>query len=329
MVIFLILLICYGYFLPRWAEWNQNSRMDLTLALVEQRTFAIDDYYENTGDYAVHGDHVYTDKAPGTSLLGVPAYAVFRFLARIPAMDQLLERLSATSAFQTTLREGGTGLLKEKVYFAAALYSATFFTVSLPSAALGVMLYLFLGWLGLPGVLRGGLVLVYGLGTIAFPYSTVFYGHQLATVLLFATFYLLHRLRHGQLGINALWLAGVLVGLTVLTELPALVATGFLVLYAAWFLPRKQDLLRLLLGGLPFALLLGFYNNACFGSPLASSYRYLGRFPEISSTGFLGFSAPKWEAFWGITFSPYRGLFPLSPFLLLAVPGFWYLSRDK
>jgi len=43
----------------------------------------------------------------------------------------------------------------------------------------------------------------------------------------------------------------------------------------------------------------------------------------------LGFSAPSGEALWGITFSPYRGLFFLSPFLLLAVPGFWHFFRDK
>ena len=57
-LLFLGFLFCYAYFFPRWAEWNQNSRMDLTLAIVEQGRFAIDDYYENTGDYAVYGDHV-------------------------------------------------------------------------------------------------------------------------------------------------------------------------------------------------------------------------------------------------------------------------------
>ncbi|HHS96963.1 MAG TPA: hypothetical protein ENK08_03565, partial [Chloroflexi bacterium] len=93
-LLFLILLICYAYFLPRWAEWNQNSRMDLTMALVEQGTFVIDDYYENTGDYAVYGGHVYTDKAPGTSFVGVPAYAAFRALARLPVVERLLQRAS-------------------------------------------------------------------------------------------------------------------------------------------------------------------------------------------------------------------------------------------
>jgi len=86
---------------------------------------------------------------------------------------------------------------------------------------------------------------------------------------------------------------------------------------------------RLILAGLPFVLLWGFYNASCFGSPFASSYRYLGRFSEISNTGFLGFTVPRWDAFWGITFSPYRGLFFVSPFLLWAVPGFYYFVRDR
>ena len=333
--IFLTLLFCYGYFFPRWAEWNQNSRMDLTLAIVEQGTFVIDDYYENTGDYAVYGGHVYTDKAPGTSFLGVPAYAAFRLLAQTPPVQFALRKLAASSALQETLREGGSGLLEEKVYFAAALYFTTFFTVALASALLGVLLYRFLGRITPDGgqpqrlPLRFLLVLGYGLGTIVFPYSTVFYGHQIAAATLFAAFVVLYRIRHGEMGINWLWLVGALVGLTVLVEFPALVASTLLGLYALWFLPRKRDLVRLIGGGLPFALLLGFYNYSCFGSPFASSYRYLGRFPEISRTGFLGFGMPKWEALWGITFSPYRGLFVLSPFLLLALPGFWAFIRDR
>lgn len=335
-LIFLVLLVCYAYFFPRWAEWNQNSRMDLTLSIVEQDRFVIDDYYENTGDYAVYGDHIYSDKAPGLSFLGVPAYAAFRLLARVPIVEELLQKLGTTEALKATLRERGTGLLEEKVRFAAALYFVTFFVVSLPSALLGVLLYRFLGRILNNPFQRALLVLGYGLATIVFPYSTVFYGHQTATVLLFIAFYLAYRIRLGELNLNYLWGVGALLGLTVLTEFPALFAGGLLVLYVLWFLYRRfgvrcagLEIGRLILAGLPFAFLLGFYNASCFGSPFASSYRYLGNFPEISNTGFLGFTAPSWEALWGITFSPYRGLFFLSPFLLFAAPGFWHFVRDR
>jgi hypothetical protein len=335
-IVFFILLLCYAYFFPRWAEWNQNSRMDLTLAIVEQGRFTIDDYYENTGDFAVYGGHVYTDKAPGTSFLGVPAYAVFRALTGIPVVEDLMNRLSSAEALAATLREEGTGLLVEKVRFAAALYFVTFFVVSLPSAVLGALLYRFLGRILGSRILRATLVLGYGLATIAFPYSTVFYGHQTATVLLFVAFYVAHRVRQEELPPAYLWVVGALIGLTVLTEFPAVVAGGLLVFYVAWYLYRRSGwrgvawgVGRVVLAGLPFAVLLGFYNAVSFGSPFSSSYRYLGTFSEISNTGFLGFTAPSWEALWGVTFSPYRGLFFLSPFLLWAIPGFWYFVRDS
>jgi len=334
--IFLTLLFSYAYFFPRWAEWNQNSRMDLTMAIVEEGRFEIDTYYENTGDYAVYDGHVYTDKAPGTSFLGVPGYAAFRLLTRLPVVERAMERLSQTEALKATLREGGTGLLVEKVRFAAALYFVTFWVVSVPSAVLGVLLYGFLGRILDRSLLRLALVLGYGLATIAFPYSTVFYGHQIAAVFLFTAFYLAYRVRIGELSHAALWAMGPLVGLTVLVEFPALIAAAALGVYTVYFLYRQSNLRRaffgagrVVLGGLPFAVLLGFYNAACFGSPFASSYRYLGRFPEISNSGVLGFTAPSWEALWGVTFSPYRGLFFLSPFLLFTLPGFWHLVQER
>lgn len=328
-LLFVILLSCYAYFPPRWADWNQNSRMDLTLAIVERGTLRIDDYYENTGDYAVYGGHIYTDKAPGASFLGVPPYFVFKLLADTPPVRVMLYRLSSSQALAGTLREGGTGLLEQKVYFAAALYATTFVTVSLLSALLGAVLYLFMGRLIPSSATRTALVLAYGVATIVYPYSTVFYGHQIAAALLFFAFHALYRIRQREINRSWLWGVGGLLGLAVLIEFPALIPLFILSLYALWFLERKWEILKISLGSLPFALLLGWYNAAAFGSPFASSYRYLGRFREISNTGFLGFSQPSLEALWGVTFSPYRGVFFLSPFLLLAIPGFWYLLRVR
>jgi hypothetical protein len=44
----------------------------------------------------------------------------------------------------------------------------------------------------------------------------------------------------------------------------------------------------------------------------------------------MSLSLPHWPAIWGITFGLFRGLFVLSPWLLLAVPGFsrWQRSRE-
>ncbi|MBI3784255.1 MAG: hypothetical protein HY270_12735 [Deltaproteobacteria bacterium] len=321
------LFTCYAYFPARWADWNQNSRFDLTRALVEQRTIRIDAYYLNTGDYSAFGGHVYSDKAPGLSFVAVPAYYAFEAVAGIPLVQSALNRMAANPAFASTLRQDGSGLQNEKVAVAAALCAVTWVVVSLPSVLLALLLYRGLRRTSVATGDASLMVLAYGLATIAFPYSTVFYGHQLAAVLLFAAFQLLSGDRIPSSG--RLFIAGVLLGLAVLTEFPALITAALLTAYAAWSLrPKLHTLVWLAAGALPFAITLGCYNAAAFGSPFTSSYRYLATFSNIANTGTLGFTHPRWEAVWGITFSPYRGLFFLSPFLLLAVPGTWRLLRQ-
>ena len=53
--LFLLLVLCYTYTLPRWADPNQNSRLDMVVAVVDEGTFRIDEYVENTVDYAKVG----------------------------------------------------------------------------------------------------------------------------------------------------------------------------------------------------------------------------------------------------------------------------------
>jgi hypothetical protein len=113
----------------------------------------------------------------------------------------------------------------------------------------------------------------------------------------------------------------------VVTELTAALPAAGLAIYAMRGEPVRVGL-RLAAGALPFAAGLAAYNDACFGSPFATGYAYLGRFPEISEYGIGGFGPPRLEALVGLTLSPFRGLFVYSPFLLLAVPG-WLLLRRR
>jgi hypothetical protein len=325
LLLFGILLLCYVYFPPRWGDWNENVRMDLTLAIVDHGTLQIDRYYGNTGDYATYGGHFYGGKAPGTSLLAVPAYYVFRSIASRLQAHGILERAGDTGAFVATLRDGRAGLLPDRLYFAAALYAATFSVVSLPSAGLGVVLYYFLGMLLPQTMPRALLVLAYGLATIALPYSSVLYGHQIAASLLFVSFVILYGVRHGQRDRRSLYGAGALMGLSMLVEFT--VAIPLILLCAYVVCRRARDIIPLATAAVPFGLVLAWYNTAVFGNPFADPYQHLPRFPEALGHGVVGFGWPSLTALWGITFSPYRGLFWLSPFLLLAVPGFWALRR--
>src|SRR4029079_13811649 len=81
-----LLLFCYGFFQQEPA-WNEYSRYDLVQALVEQGTTRIDTYHDNTGDAAFYKGHWYSDKAPGSALVGVPVYLVLVASARLAGQD--------------------------------------------------------------------------------------------------------------------------------------------------------------------------------------------------------------------------------------------------
>src|SRR6516164_3054864 len=71
------LFLSYAYFYEG-GGWNQNTRFDLVRAVVEDRTVRIDVYHENTLDKSHVGTHYYMDKAPGASLVAVPAVGLVR-----------------------------------------------------------------------------------------------------------------------------------------------------------------------------------------------------------------------------------------------------------
>lgn len=320
-ILFLLLLFCSAYTFPRWADWNQNSRLDLVLAVVDQGTLRIDDYYENTGDYALFEGHYYSDKAPGVSFLGIPVYWGLKQVLSLKSAERLVNRLEANPALASTLAEGGTGLQLGKVRFALALTLATFFVAAVPSAFLGVLLYWWMGYVTRRSLYRLGVPLIYGLLTNAFPYSNMFYGHQLVAALLFAAFFILFRIEHRELSSKWLLPVGVLLGYAVITEYPvALIAAGLCV-YAFFAAPDKRWLGGMILGGLGPGLLLMAYNYAIFRTPLPVGYHYSELYTEQHSSGFLSLSYPHADALWGITFSPYRGQFFVSPILLLALVG--------
>jgi hypothetical protein len=327
--LFILLLASYAYFFPRWAHWGQNSKLDLTMAIVDQGTFSIDDYYQNTGDYALYKGTHYSDKAPGTAFLGVPFYAAFKLVARSPLVSRMMVRLGNNQAMADTLREDGTGLLQEKVYFAMALSFVTFFVVSVPSALLGVILYRFLGRLTSRAAHHVLVVLAYGLATIAFAQAQIFGGRQVVATLTFSSFYLLFRIKRGELSTRCLWLVGLFMGWSAITDYPTALILAGLFVYAFFAVRRKGHLLALIGGGILPGLLAMYYNYTCFDTLLPVGYFYSELYTDLHYTGFLSLTYPKPDAIWGLTFSQFRGLFYLSPFLLLAVPGFWAMARQR
>ncbi len=326
-ILFLILLTGYAYIFPRWADWNQNSRLNLVMAIVDKGTLSIDDYHENTEDKFNLKGHYYSTKAPGSAFLGVPVYWLFRQFTGSSLINRLTDFPTSNQAATETLREGGTGISAEKLYVAFALYVVTLWVVSIPSALLGVVIYHFLGHFTNSQGYRIWLTLVYGLATSAFPYAGSYYGHQIVAVFLFFAFYLLFREGYRQsTRPTVLLLVGFLMAYATITEYPAALIAGGLFFYALYKLPKKTAIVPLIVGGIPPIILWMIYNYSVFGKPIAFGYSVKNAFSE-NQVGLFSLTYPHWEALWGITFGSYRGLFFLAPVLLLAIPGFYYFFQ--
>jgi hypothetical protein len=313
--LFLLVFCAYAYFYQA-GGWNQNSRFALVRSVVEKRTSIIVGYHLATGDLACHGpngackdkrradpklgEHNYCDKAPGSSWLAAPAYAVVHLV-------------------------WGGDENANPHYLDAAAYVSTVWAVSLPSAFAVVFLYLLLGALNLPRWGRAMAALAYGLGTLAFPYSTLFYGHQLVAALVLIPFAMLvHARRRAPEGLpprrRTLAIAGFLLGAAVAVEYQAVLAAAPIVIYAARFVRPWSRFGWLILAGAIPGLSLAAYHWVVFGGPLTFPYEFSNQ-DNRNQGFFMGLGAPSGEALWNILFSSHRGLFYSAPWLLLAVPG--------
>src|SRR5690606_30606982 len=121
--------------------------------------------------------HIYTDKAPGLSLLAVPVYALTIHVLNPLGLSDITNRLRQSSAFSDTLTPGGEGIDEDRVEIAVALYIATLVTVSIPATLMLVLLAMLVERLA--GCRAAGVLtaLIIGLATPVFTYSQAFYGH--------------------------------------------------------------------------------------------------------------------------------------------------------
>jgi hypothetical protein len=299
--LFAMALGTYVYFF-QGGGWNQNSRFNLVRSIVEQHTIVVDDYVHNTGDIAMRDGHHYCDKAPGVSILAVPVYA-------------------AVHPFAGGQRPRGR-------LVNAGAYLATVWAVSLPSALAVVTLYQLALMIGASPAAAAAIVLAYAFGTLALPYSTLFYGHQLAAAVLILAFGLLARARPGAIPSSPrrLFAAGLLLGAGVAIEYPGalgLVAVG---LYAAAVVRPWPRLLWLAAGALVPGLALAAYHTAAWGGPLLLPGHFSSDPPRQRGV-FMGIAWPSLDLAGKILFSQTRGLFRHAPWLMLWVPGVILLAR--
>lgn len=298
-IVFLVVLASSAYFV-QGAGANQSSRYGLVRALVEGHELSIDRYASTTFDRSLVGVISYSDKAPGLSLVAAIPYALgVRWLQP-----------------RATLEPDPV-----------ALHLLTLLTIGLATAFAAVLLLGLLAELGVSE--RASVIAVLGwtLGTNALAYTGLFYAHQLVAALLVIAIAAIHAAARGAPRL-AVFGAGVALGVATISEYPCGVLVAAVAAYAARRIGLRRCLPIVLGGAVPLAVL-AIYNTACFGAPWRLGYGTLATpaFAEKMSHGLMGIGWPRPRVVGELLVGSYRGMLPLSPFLVLAAPGMVWLVR--
>jgi hypothetical protein len=304
----------YAYFYQA-GGWNQNSRFALVRAIVEHGTLRIDDTVRFhgrfvTGDLAQRDGHLYSDKAPGLAFVAIAPVAIARAVVPEPA---------------------------SRAGIATVSYIATVVTAGLPTVLAALLVLWLARRLGATRSAGVFAAAVFGLGTPAWCYATLFYGHALATACLLAAYAAAVALREPS-SARREWLLAVAVGgaagWATITEYPAAVPAAIIALLACTpAFPggpaRRGRVIAGVAGGaLVCAAVLGLYNQAAFGGPLRVGYANEAGF-EGMKEGFLGITHPKLWVLGELLFGRFRGLLYLAPVLAAAPSGFVLLISSR
>ncbi len=247
--------------------------------------------------------HVYSKKGLALSLAQAPLYWLALYL---PSLG-MLQLVSTLNAFIT--------------------------------AAAGLLVFMFAHRLGFSR--RTGLwtALIFGLATIAFVYAKYLFSEPLAGFLLLLAAYMLLAYRQ-EAGLRHVALAGLAAGGAVLARANNLFLLPVFGLYLLWILYKQARTRdeetgsstssphRLIASSLvpivAFTLTIAFagailltYNALRSGNPFQTGYDLTLFSPNVG----LGL--------YKLLFSPLRGFFIYSPILLLSLPGWWLLRRQR
>jgi hypothetical protein len=270
------------WYLDTWGNANTASRAITVLSIVKEHTLQVDSLHEKTMDISLVNGHYYSDKAPLPVFLTVPVYAAYYYM-----FDP------ASGSFDTEVRpvyligDIVCGSLSFVVICMIFYHYAKRYTTETNAAFLSM-------------------ALLYP--SFIFVFSGTFFSHVLAAALmLFAYVLLKEEKRHV--------LSGLFAGAAMLTEY----SLGLIVivwLLQIWF--NEKDLrkcARFIAGTIPSFFVLAVYNYSTTGSMIDVLYNHEAS-KEFANASMLGFSHPTLESLYGLSISPFRGLFFYCPALL-------------
>jgi MFS family permease len=309
------------------------SRLDLLHALVQGKV-NIDSFHENTPDKAYYDGHFYSDKAPGTVALAFPPFALAAGLLKL----------------------FGISLDSDKGWLLSS-WIACVLSIGIITALGACSLF---SWLDDKVGPRPALITTLALffGAAPFPYATMMFSHSLVVALICIALWSLSvgqasRLSYPSTALTSppptqtdnphqspevrpaslkTWLtshrwdllAGHACGWALASEYTAGLVILALLLWV--FFQDRRRTLPFCLAAIPPLLLIPIYSWACLGNPFTLPYSFNPSFPEMKE----GLYAIKWpdpETAFNLLFSPSRGLFFWTPFMVILSVGYWKLMK--
>jgi hypothetical protein len=290
-ILFAALSFAYG------EGWPDVSRLALTQSVAYDGSLRIDRFARQTEDRADFGGHSYSDKAPGVSFLALPSLEVARGLGAVGPLERRLGVwLDRWLLWTLRVLTGGVAFAAAVVLVGVAARRVAPETATLVAATVA-------------------------LATMALPMAATVFSHVAAGSLAFGAFLLCWR------GGPRAWpAAGAAAGAAFVFEYQAALAAAIVFVYLVARTRSARAAALYVAGAAPFVAALGVYNAEAFGSPLHFSYRYESATFQQQHTGFFGLSVPSLHSLAHTLFGK-RGLFVVSPVLLLAVVGLVLLWR--
>lgn len=320
---FAINLLLSLYFIDTWTTPNSTSRALPVLSFWEEGTLKINTYQQYSGDKSKVGEDYYSDKAPFPTFVMIPVYGMMRLVGFSEGGEQAGKKWPIL-----IWPQGQDGRDFQMTKLHPLMWMSSFLLGALPFAFL-----VFLSFYSLPADKKrfSNLVLILfaWYGSFVFVFSGTFFNHVLAGALLVASYYFLPEKRDKSSDKRNLFLSGACLGAAFLTEYPYILAAPFWML-AIWF--QHKDFKKLIIWGLgllPFIITILVYNYMINGNPIKmlNAYHAVEIFGDSLSQNY-GFSLSNLSAdsLWGLSFSPYMGIFWFAPMLFL---GLWYWIKDR
>lgn len=305
---------------------NENVRVQMTAALVDEGTYRIDAIRARWGwtndaacvDRFADGRvaacelplpapgaerHYYSVKAPLGSFLGVPGYAMARAI-----------RGDALTYEEATLacRVGGAVLPA----LLLLLLLRRHFEEDLEGGALS----------------RDAAFFALALGSVVLGYALMFVSHSVAALAAFASFARLSRARRsGTIAPLDAAFAGFCASATTALEYPSVFVSALLCVQALISVRPLRRSAFFALGALLPVLLVMHFQASAFGSPFSPGHLFVENpaFRGIHHRGFFGADGFHLDAAARLLVDPRLGLFTTTPFFLLAPIGAYALLADR